>query len=531
MRRARSLGVPVFLFFAIPLIVPGQQETAGTSVLGLRECLVQALANNLSLTVEALNPDIQGAAVTAAREAFLPQFGASFSRQSMTSLGVWGVQGTSYPYRFADYGLSLSQKFVTGTMALLNVDNTSSTTGQKYTVINPAYYGNIQLTLAQPLLKGFGPKVNRAATVQAQRQWESATAALKGRGPPGPLRHRTGLLESVQRHGKPESPGILARAEPGSPQAGQGRRADRESVGARRAECGDVGSRLGGRVGLREAAGGPRANPCSGRSSIFRRSVRPRPRSRSLSDKPSTEQVRIAYDEALAAALVNRPEIVQAEKQLAVYTSQAGYQANQVLPQLDLTVRGWSQGQSGVKYIYENGDPINGALLGTVIGRRWDAFKQALKGTYTSWSASVELTFPVANAFSHALLTQARLQAQQGLADLESQKQAAAFEIADAMKQLHGAESRMQSSAASRALQEKRLAAVIQRYQLGLVDSQWLFEYQRQLAAARTSEVQAVDRLPDRHGAPRAGHGHDPRAQRARIQGLYVLRAGRGPGP
>jgi outer membrane protein TolC len=94
--------------------------------------------------------------------------------------------------------------------------------------------------------------------------------------------------------------------------------------------------------------------------------------------------------------------------------------------------------------------------------------------------------------FSRASLTQVKLQKEQSLADLESQKQTVSFDVAETLKQLRNAEMRMQSSAASRALQEKRLAAVIQRYQLGLIDSQWVFEYQRQLAAARTSEVQAV---------------------------------------
>jgi outer membrane protein len=115
-----------------------------------------------------------------------------------------------------------------------------------------------------------------------------------------------------------------------------------------------------------------------------------------------------------------------------------------------------------------------------------------LKGTYTSWSAQLNLTIPLADVFSRAGLTQARIQKDQSLAALESQKQTVAFDVAETLKQLRNAEQRIRSTSAARALQEKRLAAELQRYQLGLADSRWLFDYQRQLAAARTSEVQAV---------------------------------------
>jgi outer membrane protein TolC len=211
-----------------------------------------------------------------------------------------------------------------------------------------------------------------------------------------------------------------------------------------------------------------------------------------LSEKPAVEKVEINYEQALAAALVHRPEIIQADKLVAINTSQVGYWTNQVLPQLDLSLNGWSQGQSGVKFIYENGDPINGRLIDTIVGSRWDAFRQALKGTYTSWSAQLNLIIPLADVFSRASLTQARIQKDQSQAALESQKQTVAFDVAETLKQLQNAELRIRSSAAARALQEKRLAAELQRYQLGLADSRWLFDYQRQLAAARTSEVQAV---------------------------------------
>jgi len=488
---ARTLFLCALLFAAAASFLPSQQGLAEKRALSLRECLVQALANNLSLTVEAFNPAIEDAAAAEAREEFLPEFGASFIRQKYMSLGVWGLQGTSYPYRYSYYDFSLSQKIATGTTLALSVENFSSTTGQKYTIINPSYEGTLRMIVTQPLLKGFGPKANRAAAYQAERQKEIATAVLKAKAlevvydAEQAYWNLYSALENlkVQESSLAQSREVLKRAREGERIGNQSAldvlTAETSAAGW---EDGVVSSRLlveKSESALRKILNLPPAAPDS--------VERP-----ALSDAPSVEKIETNYDEALAAALVHRPEIVEAEKQISIAASRAGYAANQVLPQLDLKFSGWSQGQSGIKYLYENDDPINGAPLGQIVGSRWDAFKQALKGTYKSWYVALDLTVPLASIFSRAGLRQARLQQQQSLAALETEKQTAAFEVAGALKELRNAEIRIQSTTASRVLQEKHLAAQLQRYQLGLVDIQWLFEYQRQLASARESEIQAA---------------------------------------
>jgi outer membrane protein TolC len=487
----KASGLSAILLLTSLSFLPSQEKIAEKRTFSLQDCIAGALANNLSLSIEAFNPDIQDAAVAAAREQFLPQFGVSYSKQNMTSLGVWGLQGTSYPFRMSDYSFSLTQRVVTGTTASLAVGNSSSSTGQKYSVINPSYNGSVVLTLTQPLLKGFGPKVNRATTYQAERQKEVATAALKARvlqtlfDTEQAYWNLYNDLENikVQQASLEQSREVLKRAKEGER---IGNQSAIDVLNAETAAAGWEDALVSARLRadqsesvLRKLLNLPPVAP----DSIERLS---------LSDNPAAERIEITYDQALASALVHRPEIIQAEKQIAIDVSQVGYWTNQLLPQLDLTLRGWSQGQSGIKYIYENGDPINGQLIDTIVGSRWEAFKQALKGTYTSWSADVSLTVPLADVFSRANLTQAKLRKEQSLADLEAQKQTVAFDVAETLKQLRNAELRIRSSAAARALQEKRLAAELQRYQLGLADSRWLFDYQRQLAAARTSEVQAV---------------------------------------
>ena len=489
--RTLSISICALLLAAAASFLPSQESQAGKRALSLRECLVQALANNLSLTVEAFNPAIEDAAVAEAKEEFLPEFGASLYKNRSTSLGTWGIEGTSYPYRYGYYDFTLSQKLATGTTIVLSVVNSSVNTGQKYTTINPSYEGTLQLTITQSLLKNFGPKANKAAAYQAERQKEIATAVLKAKTleviyeTEQAYWNLYSALENlkVQESSLSQSREVLKRAREGERIGNQSAldvlTAETSVAGW---EDGVVSARLlveQSESTLRKILNLP---PVS-LDSIERPA---------LTDAPSVEKIETTYDEALAAALVHRPEIVEAEKKISIAASQAGYAANQVLPQLDLTFSGWSEGQSGIKYVYENDDPINGALLYTEVGSRWDAFKQALKGKYKSWYVELDLTLPLASIFSRAGLRQARLEHQQSLAALETEKQTAAFEVAGALKELRNAEMRIRSATASRVLQEKHLAAQLQRYQLGLVDIQWLFTYQGQLASARKSEIQAA---------------------------------------
>jgi outer membrane protein len=157
-----------------------------------------------------------------------------------------------------------------------------------------------------------------------------------------------------------------------------------------------------------------------------------------------------------------------------------------------LTFSAWSPGQSGVLYVYDNNNSITGTLINKIQGSRTDALKQAFKMTYKNWSLRLDFNLPLANIFTRSSLAKAKMERNQALLKLEREKQSIAYEIADAIKTLENAARRIESSRVSRELQEKRVAAETQRYQLGLVGSEWLLSYQRQLTDARTSEIRAL---------------------------------------
>jgi outer membrane protein len=208
-------------------------------------------------------------------------------------------------------------------------------------------------------------------------------------------------------------------------------------------------------------------------------------------DTPVSKTEEVADDEALQIALAERPEMAQSDNELENSTDAVGYFRNQLLPDLSLTFTTWSPGQSGIKSIYDNNNPFTGQIIGKIMGSRMDAVNEALKRTYKNWSVNLNLTVPFANIFTRSLLAKAKAEQEQTKVRLEKQKRTIASEVAGAIRSLRNAEKKIKSSAVSREFQEKRLAAELRRYQLGMGTIEWLLTYQRQWANARTSEIRA----------------------------------------
>jgi outer membrane protein TolC len=455
----------------------------------LRECIASALANNLDLQIEALNPDLGDAEITATREQYLPQFNLSYYKYDRTEPSSWGVEGTAVQSRYDNYSVSLSERIVTGTTASLSFSNSMNNTSRAFTVVNPAYNSNFTFTLTQSLLKGFGPKVNRVPIVQAENRREISVSTLK-----------SAVLQTV--YSVEEAYWSLVSAI-------ENRKVQESSLEQSRAllEKNREAVRIGTKSALdilnseaevaqyEDALVSARLNVEQTEARLKHLlNLKPDAEAGAIvpADRPVAERRSIEVAEALRTALEERPEMIQAGLEIANFDQSIAAGRNQLLPQLDLTVQAWSPGQSGILSLYDNGNALTGNLIGKVEGSRVEALKQAMRMTYKNWSLRLDFTLPTANLFTRSSLAIAKMNRDQAELRLERQKQTIAFEIADAVKTLQNAERKIESSRAARELQEKRVAAETQRVQLGLVGSEWLLNYQRQLTSARTSEISAL---------------------------------------
>lgn len=493
-RAGRAAVVAAALFFvpAVSVVASPQERKPESPTLSLRDCIARALAENLEVSIEALNPAIGREAVKETREKFIPTAELGFYGQNRTILGTWGVEGTSYRYKYDQYTFNLSQNLITGGTLSLSFANAMTDTARAYTVINPSYYSEFQLRLIQPLLKGFGPTVNRIERRRADNRLDILRAALKTKLLSTVYdietaywnlvysRENLQVLELSLEQGRE----ILRRNREG---ARVGTKSAVEVLSAETEVAGWEDNVLSARRAVEQA------------EDLLRRAMNLPPGDPSAppapvvpADRPEVEKRTVSYEEALAAALRERPEILTAERELATAGEDVTYYRNQLLPEINLDLSVFNPGQSGVRYKYENDDPFNGKVIDVIRGSRMDSLRNVFRDWQKSWTAGVTFTLPMANVFSRASVAKARLQNEQAVLKLEDRKTAIGFEIAAAFKELAAAERKIASTAAYRALLEKRLEAEIQRYQVGLVGSEWLFTYQRQLAQARTAESRAL---------------------------------------
>ncbi len=485
----------IILILALGTIFAGRPALAQEKVpaplkLTLAECIAKAFESDPEILAETLAPDISAQNLRQEKEVFLPTLGMRYYKYDQTILSTSGIEGTSYSYKSDNYLFSLAQKLPTGASLSLDFTNNMYDSGAGYTVVNPAYESRLTLNVSQPLLKGFGAAANKYGINKARKTLDSVKATLEIQLAEVVYEIESaywGLVNSRENLGVLEytleqSRTIMAKTREA---ARIGAKSEVEVLSAEtevaRYEDNVVSARLQvqkNEDSLRKLMNMP---PSKGETDVL---ILP-------TDRPDVPDPEPGFDEAVNTALGQRPEITIAENSLAAAALDVGYYRNQALPQLNLELSGWLPGQSGVKYIYENNDPINGALLGIIRDNRLDSISDMFRARRRSWSAGLNFSLPMADVFSRAAVTGAKLQSKQQAFLLEAKRRDVSFEVSDALKEVGNKKQKTASAAAYRKRLEKRLEAEMSRYNLGLVGSEWLFTYQSQLAEAKAGEIQA----------------------------------------
>jgi outer membrane protein TolC len=463
--------------------------------LTLAECIEQALKSNLDLSIEAFNPAIAEQARRSTLEQFLPQFQAASSYYDRKTPTSWGLDGQTVQTQYDSTEFSLSNHLITGTDLTLSGFTSRTDTNRSYTTVNPSYDSNLTFTLTQKLLKGFGPAVNRYETTKAESAYDQSVGTLK-----------TVVLSTVYQVEEAYWNLVNARE---SLRVIEASLAQSRDTLARDREAARIGSKTSVDVLSAETEVASRETALlSYQASLEKAENRLKvllnlPVEKGAesadervqiipADKPSAERRTIALDEALRTARAERPEIAKAERQLADAGLDVRYNRNQLLPDLSLNFRIWNPGQSGIRYIYQDDDYLTGNIIDKIEGSRWDSFSDLIKKNYKNISFTMTLTVPLAGLLSRASLAGARLTEKKTRMELDKARRDLDAEVLQAVKDLEVAGLKIEASARYRELMEKKVAAANEKYQMGLVEREWLFSYQSSLDQAKSDEIQAV---------------------------------------
>ncbi len=188
-------------------------------------------------------------------------------------------------------------------------------------------------------------------------------------------------------------------------------------------------------------------------------------------DPPVTVLEPLSLQEAIDAAIEQRPEITQAKKNVETGELNKQFARNQLLPTLSL------QGTVGL------------AGLG---GDYSESFTRNFSGDFYNYGAGLVLSYPLGNRAAVNTYSKRKLEAQNAEVALANVRQQIIVGIREAVRRVQTDFKRIETTRSARIMAEKQLQAEQERLKVGLSTTRFVLEFQRDLATAQGNELRAV---------------------------------------
>jgi outer membrane protein TolC len=206
-------------------------------------------------------------------------------------------------------------------------------------------------------------------------------------------------------------------------------------------------------------------------------------------------------DEALRLAFANRPEIEQTELNLRDEDINLAARRNSLLPSLNLFATYAATGLSGHQAVCPAGEAAlasycetaTGAVLAPSIAPNGvsQALSQTFQGNYKNYSVGVNLQFPIRNRQAQADMARALLERRLLETQLQQSKNNIAQQVRTAVIGVIQAKASINAAAKATTLYQQTLDAERKKFQLGESTVFLVIQAQRDLANAEGTEVTA----------------------------------------
>ncbi len=480
-------------FLTIVLAVSARpQETAPAASLSLQDCIAQTLKNNIGVAIQILNPELANAGVALAKEKWLPTFTLNANRQSSTSVSYSFIDASgSIVNKTNNYSFSATQSVPFGGTFTLSATGYETNSNQNYQTINPRFSANIRFSFTQPLLRNFGYNISQYSILVARDNFSVSETQLKQSLMDTVYQVETSyltLIYSIENLKVGEQALSLAK--------------DLLEMNKRMIEVGTLAPTeqltAQAEVATREADLIQFKAQVESASDQLKVLINmPEQEQRAVGtivpkDSLSYEERTVPLDEALASALEYRPDLASDKLNIHLQQLNMSYTKNQLLPELDLSAYYSGSGVSGTQILYD-GNPLLGApIIGTIPGNFSGAIRDTLKFTYPGWSLGLSLSIPLSNFVSRALYTEAKLTLQQAVLTLQNQQAQVFLEIKNAVRNVEANFKRILAYKVARELAEQKVATEQEKFRVGQSTNYTVLSYQRDLSAARISELNAI---------------------------------------
>ena len=445
-----------------------QKPAPAVMDISLADVRAAALANNLDLRVELVNPSIAQTTVDEEEARFEATFFGSARHAKTDSPTALGTEGSNIEFDSFDFGVDIP--LITGGNITLDVPFSRTETNNPFTLINPAHEADARFSISQPLLRGGGIRANTHFIRIARNQKSIADARTKLQA----IRiladadRAYWILYAVRRE-------LVVRQQQyklALTQLEQARRrveaGEVPQIEITRAESG-VAERLEAIIIAQTAVLRAQRNL----KRIMNRDDLDMNGATALATVTDPNPLGLDLDSELLAgfAVTNRMEMLELELELASDVSTIDFERNQALPLFTVDYN-YSLGGLGLSYN--------------------DAFDQLADNRFQNWSVGAQLEVPLGNEAAEARVHRAILTRLQRLATREQRVAAIRQEVFDALDQLMQNWQRILAARIAVILAGRTYEAEQRQFNVGARTSTEVLDAAARLADAQSSEILAL---------------------------------------
>jgi len=450
--------------------------------LSLADAALRALKNNLDISISRQTKESRLTDIIVEQAKFDPTLSVNGQyNRTVNPLNrpVFGGTGgtlngiTTFDQRSESVTVDATTNLLTGGNVDLNYSPARTNVNQNVAtgfLFNPAWTGGLALTLSQPLLRNAGIDVNktfiriaqnnamveehvfrdRVLTVLAsveQTYWEVVFANENLKVADAALKAAQELLATNRAKAKA---GIMSIVDVLQAEAAMASRVEQVLVAEK---------------SIRDQEDQLRRLLNPGEEEL-RLDVRLTPK-----DRPTVNLEPISVQEAIDIAIEQRPEIIQAKKNIETSDINTKFAKNQLLPTLSF------QGTVGM------------AGLGSDYG---DSVNRNLSGDYYNYGAGLVLSYPLGNRSAWSTYNRRQMEGKNAETSLVSVRQQIIIGVKEAVRRVQTDFKRIETTRSARIMAEKQLQAEQERLKVGLSTTRFVLDFQRDLATAQGNELRAI---------------------------------------
>ncbi len=474
-----------------------QPQTESVRRLSIDEAVNLAIEQNLGIRIQRFDPQIQDTGVALARSYWAPNLSSTLTRQAQTQASTSSLSGGAKSIDNGSFatGVGVTQTLPWGGSYTANWNSSRFTTTNLFSSFSPQLSSNLNLQFTQPLLRNFQIDQIRQQVANSRKSRELSDIQLQSvitqtlrnvKNAYWDLSYAINNLKTQQ-----ESLALSQQSLKDEQKRVEiGVRAPIDIVQAQAEVASNEERVIVADAAIKAAQDNLRAlvlDPAA--PDFWTVSFDP-------TDAASFAAQAIDLDAAVRNALDKRSDLRSAKNALEQSDINIQYYRNQIKPDVNANVGYNPVGVGGSQL-----SPVDLASVAagaapsrTVIADRGfgSVLGDVLQSQYPTWTFGVTIGYPLGSNTAHANLARVRLEYEQAQAQLKNMQMQVVTQVRGAARNVQTNQQRVQSARASRELQEKKLEAEEKKLAAGMSSSFFVFQAQRDLALARTAEIQAI---------------------------------------